>query len=348
VEVLTGIDPERIAELRARGEFFWLDLVDPAESDIMRFGELLGLHPLAVEDTLEFGQRPKLDDYAEYALLVFYGVHPDEEGPRLVEVHLFLHGDFVVTVHHEPCAALGDVRGRLESDTVHSEQFVVYRILDALTDSFFPALEGIDDEVDALEDAILEHPSVAQLARLQDLKRILLALRRVVAPQRDLFARAIEDLNAIPGLEGGDRDYFRDVHDHLMRISELVDSYRDLLSSAMDVYLSVTSNRLNVVMKRLTVVATIFLPLTFVTGFFGQNFGWMVDHIDSLGAFVVLGIGGSLVAGLGIWVWIRRRAEEPSLADPGSERAGTTAPARAADSATPTPTPEPGALGGPR
>jgi magnesium transporter len=310
VQVLTAVDHERIVDLRARGEFFWLDLVAPDAATIKDAGETFGIHPLAVEDTLHFGQRPKLDDYGDYAFLVFYGAreHAETERSPVREVHFYISGQFLITIHRDPLPALEDERLRIDGRAMHSEQFVVYRVLDALTDTFFPIMEDVDDEIDALEEAIVRRPTDAQLGRLQELKHQLVMLRRIVTPQRDIFARAIDDIAALPGLEAGSRDYFRDVYDHLIRVSDLVDSFRDLLSGTMDVYLSTVSNRLNVIMERLTVVATIFLPLTVVTGFFGMNFGWLVDHIGSAAEFFILGVGGCLVAGFGIWWWIRRRA----------------------------------------
>ena len=131
-------------------------------------------------------------------------------------------------------------------------------------------------------------------------------MRRVVTPERDLFARAFDEITSLPGLEPSSHDYFRDVYDHLIRISDQIDSYRDLLTGAMDVYLSTVSNRLNQVMKQLTIIATIFLPLSFVTGFFGQNFAWLVRHIDTFGAFMAFGIGGILVPAVLLLLWFRR------------------------------------------
>src|SRR5260370_3870677 len=131
----------------------------------------------------------------------------------------------------------------------------------------------MDDEIDKIESAMLANPTERQLERLFALKRQLVAMRKVVTPQRDLFARSVGQLAELPGLELDERDYFRDIYDHLIRISDLIDSYRDLLSGATDLYLSTVSNRRNDVMKQLTVIATIFLPLSFITGFFGQNFG---------------------------------------------------------------------------
>ena len=152
-------------------------------------------------------------------------------------------------------------------------------MLDALTDSFFPVLSDIDDQIDEPRGAVLAEPTDEQLQRLFALKRELVAMRKVVTPQRDLFARSIDQIAELPGLQLDERDYFRDVYDHLIRISDLIDSYRDLLSGATDLYLSTVSNRQNDVMKQLTVIATIFLPLSFITGFFGQNFGYLVIHL---------------------------------------------------------------------
>ncbi len=132
-------------------------------------------------------------------------------------------------------------------------------------------------------------------------------MRRVVTPQRDLAARTIDEITQLPGLSVDTRDYFRDIYDHLIRVSDLIDSYRDLLTGTMDVYLSTVSNRLNGVMKQLTVIATIFLPLSFVVGFFGQNFGWLTGHINSLWVFLVYGIGGLLVPLVALFVWFKRR-----------------------------------------
>ena len=166
-------------------------------------------------------------------------------------------------------------------------------------------LERIDDEIDALEDAVLERPTDEQLQRIAQLKRDLVGLRRIVGPERDLFTRAGDDLERSPGSSPRRADYFRDLEDHLIRLSDTRRLSRPA-AGAMDVYLSTVSNRLNVVMERLTIVATIFLPLTLLTGFFGMNFGWLVRHIQSPWAFWAFGLGGSLSPSLAIVWWIRR------------------------------------------
>jgi len=185
---------------------------------------------------------------------------------------------------------------------------VIYRILDTLTDSYFRPLERIDDEIDALEDAMLAGPSNEQLDRVFTLKRALVHMRNIVTPERDLFASAIDQVADLPGLQLDERDYFRDVYDHLIRISDLLDSYRDLLSGATDLYLSTQANRQNEVMKQLTIIATIFLPLTFLTGFFGQNFAFLVRNINSALDFWLLGIGSLVLscALLALYFWRKR------------------------------------------
>jgi magnesium transporter len=222
---------------------------------------------------------------------------------------MFISGQYLVTIHRDPLPVLDEQRKELTGQVLHSEQFLLYRVLDSLTDSFFPVLADMDDEIDELEASVLKNPTDEQLERLFALKRQLVAMRKVVTPQRDMFARSIDQLSELPGLQLDERDYFRDVYDHLIRISDLIDSYRDLLSGATDLYLSTVSNRQNDVMKQLTVIATIFLPLSFITGFFGQNFGYMVLHvINAPWAFWVLGIGSLVVTVAGLLVFFRRKA----------------------------------------
>jgi len=313
----TQIDERAIAEHKHRGRFFWLDLHAPSEEQLRRLGEIFGFHPLALEDAANLGQRPKLDDYEEYAFLVFYGVHQTRGGGlhqapgagiELSEIHMFVSGEYLITLHHEPVAGLDELRAKLRGREVRSEQFLVYSVLDVITDTFFPVLAGVDDEIDEIEDAVLADPSEKQLQRLFALKRDLVAVRRVVTPQRDMLARSMDRISELPGLQHDARDYMRDLYDHLIRISDLVDSYRDLLSGVTDMYLSTVANRQGEVAKQLTIIATIFLPLTFITGFFGQNFSFLVNHVmNTTLSFVALGTGSLIVSCIVFLVYFRRR-----------------------------------------
>ena len=174
-------------------------------------------------------------------------------------------------------------------NTVASPQLVVvYLVVGGLVDSFFPVLSKFDDKIDSLEDDILKAPTEAQLGELFQMKRSLMNMRKIVAPERDMIASINTGVTDVPGLTEEGSRYFRDLYDHLIRVADQVDNYRDLLSSVMDTHLSTVSNRLNVVMKQLTIIATIFLPLSFLTGFFGQNFGFLVRNITTTWSFWVV------------------------------------------------------------
>ena len=297
-----------IERLLASSTPFWLDLLStpPASPEQQLLRDTFHFHPLALEDAEHFGQRPKFDTYDDFGLLVFYGPGISD---HLVEVHCFCSENFLVTVHQQPCPPFADVLHRMKVDEgpPMSQLMVLYRVLDMLIDGYFPVLAALDDQIDDLEDEILRAPTDEQLGRLFDMKRSLIALRKIVTPERDMFATLVSGSSALPGMTPEYERYFRDLYDHLIRVSDLVDSYRDLLSGAMDTHLSTVSNRLNVVMKQLTIIATIFLPLSFLTGFFGQNFGWMVTRLSSLAVFLAAGIGLQILTVVGLVVMFRKR-----------------------------------------
>ena len=302
-EVGTGT-VRRLLDTSAR---FWLDLagMDKNTADGLLL-DTFGFHPLAVEDAEHFGQRPKLDPYDHFTLMVVYGA---TSSGQLVEVHCFYTENYLVTVHRDACPELAGLAGRLKQRAGPRPDHVMllYRVVDTLIDGYFPVLADLDDRIDELEDAILQRPTDQQLGQLFDMKRSLIAVRKVVTPQRDMFASLLSDTSALPGMTPDAERYFRDLYDHLIRISDLVDSYRDLMSGVLDTHLSTVSNRLNVVMKQLTIIATIFLPLSVLTGFFGQNFAWMVTRITGLPVFLAAGIGLPAAVVIALVVVFRRR-----------------------------------------
>jgi len=303
------VDRAGIESRLTSSEFFWLDLDNPDEEEFRLLREVFGFHPLALEDSQKFGQRPKIEDYEDFVFLVLYGAAPEPDEDRLVEVHCFYSERFLVTVRREDAPACDVLRERYARRPARLARPVVllYQLMDALVDSFFPALADFDERIDTIQDEILAAPTERQLEEIFAMRRRLVLLRRAVTPQRDLVAQFVGGLVELPGLDREAERYFRDVYDHLIRVSDLIDSYRDLMSNAMDVYLSTISNRLNEVMKRLTVIATVALPLIVITGFFGQNFGFLVGHISGWPEFVGLGVLLPLAALALLGVYLRRR-----------------------------------------
>ena len=258
------------------GTFRWVDLAEQNERQLAVLGQRFGFHPLTLEDCAHVDQRPKLEQYDGYLFLVTHGFLLQagrSSELESLELHTFLGQRYLVTVHVWPINALEDVWKRVQTDKALATQgpdFVVYLIADQIADGLFPLVDVLADEVEGIEDAVLRHRGASCLGDIFRLKRLLVSLRRVLSPQRNMFALLtrhggdyIADRTAI---------YFRDVHDHVVRIHESVEATRDLLGNALDAYLWSASQRTNEIMKRLTLLSAIFLPLTFITGFFGQNF----------------------------------------------------------------------------
>jgi magnesium transporter len=299
VQVLSEIDPDELRTLTARREPLWLDLRDPDEPDLAAVGEVLGLHKLAVEDSLEFGQRPKLNRYDDRVLLVFFGLHVQDDGtPCQVEVHIHVVPGCVLTISRVPPAQLDRVHASLQDSPSCSQGELVYRVLDALADSLTDGLETVAAEIDAFERTIFNHPRARDRDRMAVLRRTLNGLRRTLGVQRQVFDRATDQIAAIADDTEDIRSYLIDVGDHLWRALDDTEANREALQGMLDTYT-------NEIQERLTIVATIFLPLTALTGFFGMNFNWMIDHLGSAATFFGFGVGGLLASCLLIVAWLR-------------------------------------------
>ena len=310
-------DRATIERLLAEGTLLWLDLGEPDNDDLVLLRDLFGVHPLALRGVAEFGQRPKIEDYGDVTYLVAYGARPFAES--LAEVHCLYSERFLVTARREPCPEFDELRGHLAGRGWPDGQpgeaggprpvrlVLLHHVLESLFASFLPALSDFDDRIDALQERIFARPTDEELVVMFSMQRWLVSLRKLVTPQRDMLAPLASGMTTLPGMTPAGGPYVRSLYDHLIRVSDLVDSYRDLLSNAMGAYLSTVSNRLNSVMKQLTVIATVFLPLSFLTGFFGQNFGWMEDRLASLAAFIALGLGTEVLVVSGLFLLFRRR-----------------------------------------
>ncbi len=284
--------------LNEKGTLVWFDVVAPKPDDLALLEQEFHLHPLAVEDAVSAHQRSKIEPYGDYYFIVVHAATTSRDQLRLHELAIFAGRNFLVTVRHNPAYPLDEILKRWEShpEHLHNEAgYLLYTILDTVVDGYLPVAEMFQERVDSLEE-ILFQKSPAQtdiLPQIFRMKKEAQLFRRAALPMREVLNPLVrEDLSLYSHEESL---YFRDIYDHAVLVTDQVDSSRDLVNSALEIHLSVVANRQNEVAKQLTVIATIFLPLSFIVGFFGQNFSWLVDHIGGLGAFTFLGIGTEVV-----------------------------------------------------
>ncbi len=311
MDVLTTVDEARCSALKRDDEFFWLDLIDPEPEELATLGDLLGLHALAVEDTQEFGQPPKLDHYGDHVLLVFYTARECGEDERLfepLEVHVYISGGFVVTVRQHPFAPLEALHDRLDEAGM-TEEDAVYRILDTLVDALAHVTDRVEVRVDALEAAVLTRVEPAHVKAIYRLKQEVRDIERRTFQQHARFDGDIETILALEGFKAGQRRYLNDVRDHLQQASGALTRQVEDLHMLTGTFYNANAQKLNVSVARLSILAAFFLVWTLVTSFFGQNFGWLVRSIDSRADFLVFGVGGLVVstALAAAILWWRRR-----------------------------------------
>ncbi len=289
--------PDRVAAWKPEDGVLWLDTSAPGAADLAWLQAALHPHPLVMEDLQHRNQRPKLDEYPNLLFVVLFGAVRDPDGGlQLVEVHVMLGDSWLATVSDVEVPALASLWSacELRPDIAGGRPTAVFhRVCDALVDSMFPVLDEVDDQIDHVENDIVERADAHTVSDIFRLKRELNGLRRVLGPQRDLLQ--LLSGPRVARLDAEAQLYLRDVYDHAVRMVEQIDSYRDLITGSLDVYLSSVSNRLGEQTRRLTIVATIFLPLTFLTGFFGMNFGVLVSAISTPAAFAA-GLGAMVVS----------------------------------------------------
>lgn len=275
---------------RRNGDPHWLDLSSVGDEEIEKLRDIYGFHPLALQDCRDMSQRAKVKEYDGFCFMVMPAVRANSHRASVVEVDFFLGPTYLVTVHREPSAVidrLHALEGRNAESLRRGTDFLLYQVLDGLVDDYFPALDHLDTRIGFAEREIFEGGGPRVLDSLLRLKREVLYLRRLLGPLREAVSALVR--RDFPFIRQECRLYFQDVYDHMMRLFEMVDTQRELISSAMEAHLSNVSNRLNEVMKVLTIIATIMMPLTVITGFYGMNFrnmpelGWRFGPIWALG-----------------------------------------------------------------
>ena len=274
-----GIQEKTSAELKhlltSNMGVIWVDMTGPTEDDMRVMREIFNFHPLAIEDTCNQMQRPKVEEYADYLFVIVNPVSSNT-GNRASfrELDVFVGKNYIVTVHPSVEPVIDEVRKRVGhpiEDNDVSTGYLLYVLVDIVVDSYFPILDEVGERIDELESVILAKPSRQALTNLFRLRKTLLELRRVVAPQRDMFN--VLTRHDLPFVDQKLLQYYlRDVYDHLLRITDMVDTYRDALTSTVDLYMSAVSNRLNQIVNRLTVITIILGMLGAVAGFYGMNF----------------------------------------------------------------------------
>jgi magnesium transporter len=272
------IRPEEYAgALRAPKSFLWVDFDgEPDKSCEPILLNTFRFHPLAVDDALKETHTPKVDDWGGYLYIVLNSLsmgRQEQLEAGIMELDVFLGRNFIVTHHDRPFQAIDTVRGNAGKDqryTANGPDYLLYQIIDQLVAEYWPVVDHIDDEIDDIENVIFKNPSPVMLERLFDLKRTLISMRRIISPQREVLNRLARDDFKV--IDPQDRVLFRDIYDHLVRLHDLNESLRDLVGGTLETYLSVVNNRMNEIMKTLTIITALFMPITFVTGFYGMNF----------------------------------------------------------------------------
>jgi magnesium transporter len=292
---------DQISDILERGQgLLWIDVIEPTEHDIRLLAEEFAFHPLAIEDATRRHQRPKVDFYDDFLFIVFYAIELRDGRPQPVEIALFAGKNYLVTIHDGSLPVFDETAKRLCDDThcagLRNVGLLVYTVLDATVDGYFPVIDEISDRIEDLETGIFEHYDTQTQQSIFTLKKDLLAVRRVLAPERDVMNVLVR--RDVPVFGDEPIVYFQDVYDHILRVLDAVDTYRDLLSSALDLHLSVTSNRLNQIMKRLTASSILLMSVTLIAGIYGMNFDFMPELHWRLGYLWALGlmllVGGTL------------------------------------------------------
>ncbi len=314
---ITNLTPEACAPYLDTESVSWVDVSGLGNEDILqRLGKVFKLHPLVLEDVVNVPQRPKIEDYEDQLVIITQMVMPKPRGDGfwLEQVSLVLGKHYLLTVQEDKegdCFEPVRRRIRLKQGNIrnHGADYLAYALWDAIIDGFFPVLEIYGEKVEALEDEAVLNPTRKTLTEIYQIKRELLALRRAIWPQRTAINILIRD--GSPLISSEVSIYLRDCYDHIIQIIDVIETYRELASSLTDVYLSAVSNKMNQIMKLLTVISSIFIPLTFIAGVYGMNFNtekspWNMPELNWYWGYpLCLGFMGAIGLALVYFFWRR-------------------------------------------
>jgi len=310
-EYLSSIEEIQVRKKALNNGYLWVSLESASNQEMEQvLQDIFGFHPLTIEDCQSNGyQASKVDDFIEYLFIIANALKKEGESLEIntSELNLYLGENFLVTVYTDPSMPpieRGWTRAKRDFRlTNFGPDFLCHSILDGLVDEYLPLIDRMESEVEWLEDSVLEKPTPETLEKLLILKHNIMALRRIISPMREVMNRLSRD--EFQQIDAQSQYYFRDIYDHLVRVQDLADTLRDIISGGLDIYLNSTSLRLNSIMKALTIVSTVFLPLSFIAGAFGMNFTKIPGASHPLGFYwTVLGM---LVLGILMIVYFKKR-----------------------------------------
>ncbi|MBK9928123.1 MAG: magnesium/cobalt transporter CorA [Anaerolineales bacterium] len=309
------VPPQEFPKLiKNKRSLLWVDFTSEKPETCLPILKSFGFHPLAIDDALQETHVPKLDDWGDYLYIVLNYMEVAENSndwdAEIDEVDVFLGANYIITHHDYPTTAIDEIWTSCDRDMRNLQDgadHLLYKIADKLVTDYMPIVEKIDEAIDQIEDQVFDKPSPRTLEKLFALKRVLLAMRRILLPQREVMNKLARDDYQV--IDPKDRIFFRDIYDHLVRLHDLNESLRDLVGGALDMYLSVVNNRMNEIMKTLTIITVLFMPLTFLTGYFGMNFfepsGALKVWTTSPFFYGTLAI--TVLLPIGMYFWMRRR-----------------------------------------
>lgn len=285
-------------------KWFWADFNEPTADEMQQLADIFHFHPLAIEDCMQEIQRPKLDYYSDYTFYVTHFTREEEKTISKNELDFFVGENFIVTFHHIPSLEVTNVWNKmlaLKNYGKWNPYYVFYEVLDKIVDNYFPILYKIEEELRKLEDNTQKKSMNHLMNELFEIRNMLLDLLHTVNPMRDLLYRMLnsQHLNLNRVVER--REYFSDIYDHLLKLSEMVAANREVTADIRDSYLSLNSHQTNNVMKLLTIITSIFAPLTFIAGIYGMNFPKIPELSWDYGYFVILGLMGIIAISMVFW-----------------------------------------------
>ena len=310
-KVEEGFGVEQLSELlKDEKAVIWVDMAEPTSEDENVLLNVFHFHPLTVEDCRENRHYPKIEEFPGYVYFIVHGVRADTSSDRFntIELDGFLGPNYVITYHHDEFRSINSVKQLIRTSPVVCRRgagYLLHQILDRIVDYYSPVLDDFDNRIDELEAKIFEGRSSnnEMLSDIMNIKRSVLRLRRISVKQLDVLLRISRgEFGLVPQSL---LPFYRDIYDHLVRVTDLAESYRDLITGLLDAHLSVVSNRLNEVMKVLTIFSAIMLPLTFIVGVYGMNFDFMPELRSRYGYFVVWGVMISVAVGM--LIFFRKR-----------------------------------------